>query len=308
MSERQPDSLRELAATLGHELDLQAVPTSLHLGGFPDSRPDRVYVLLDPRAYVRGESEHALPEDAILRRTIFLCTELPPADRGDAHVELLKRAGAVFVQDQRSVVAMQRLGVRARLIRPGYSKSLDHFDPGASRPIDVMFIGTRSARRTTYLDRAARVLARHNCMLQISEEVPIAGDTTSFPGASRWPLLAQTKVLINLHRGEDTRLEWRRVLDAIHAGAVVVTEHSSGIAPLVAGEHLLVASPDSVPFVADVLLRDEQRLADMRARAYERLSAWIPYALPVSVLRAAVVELVGEPAPADTTLGTSRAT
>ena len=89
------------------------------------------------------------------------------------------------------------------------------------------------------------------------------------------------------------------MLDAIHAGAVVVTEHSSGIAPLVAGEHLLVASADSLPFVAESLVRDPERLAALRTAAYERLSSWIPFALPVAVLRAAIVELVGEPVPPD---------
>ena len=64
---------------------------------------------------------------------------------------------------------MHRLGIPARLIRPGYSKSLDRFDPAAPRPIDVMFLGTHSLRRTKYLSGAARVLSRHNCLLQISD-------------------------------------------------------------------------------------------------------------------------------------------
>ena len=110
------------------------------------------------------------------------------------HIALLRRAGAVFALDQRSVVAMHRSGIPARLIRPGYSKSLDHFDPRASRPIDVMFLGAHSLRRTKYLGRAARLLSRHNCLLQISDEHPGPGDTSSFLAQSRWPLLAQTKV------------------------------------------------------------------------------------------------------------------
>ncbi len=303
MSARQPYPLRELAATLEHELALQAVPSALHLGRFPAHRPDRVYILLDPRGYTEIEGEQALPGDPILKRTIFLCAERPPADGDDAHLDLLRRAGAVFVLDQRAVVAMHRLGIPARLMRPGYSTALDHFDPEAERAIDVMFLGAHSLRRTRYLSRAARVLARHNCLLQISDDAPAAGDTSSFLGAGRWPLLARTKILINLHRDEDTRFEWRGALDAIHAGAVVVTEHASGISPLVAGEHLLVAGADSLPFVVEALLRDEERLARLRAAAYERLSTWIPYALPVSVLRAAIVELVGEPVPEGTSLG-----
>lgn len=295
MSSRQHYPLRELAETLRHELELQAVPSSLHQDGFPSPRSDLVYVLIDPRGYAAVEGDSALPPPVVLRRTAVVCMEPPPSSADDKHVALLKRAGAVFVLDQRAGLAMHRLGIPARVMRPGYSKSLDHFDPRAARPIDVMFLGTHSRRRTEYLARAAQVFSRHNCLLQVSDDAVSPGDTSSFLGPGRWPLLARTKVVVNIHRGDESRLEWRDVLDSIHAGAVVVTEHSSGIAPLVAGEHLLTASADSLPYVVEALVRDEDRLADLRGRAYERLSAWIPYALPVSVLRAALVELVGEP-------------
>lgn len=306
MSARQHHPLHELAATLRYELELQGVAGSVHLDGFPGPRPDRVYVLLDPRGYAAIEGTQALPDDDVLRRTVFVCSEPPPQPGDDEHLGLLRRAGSVFVLDQRSVVAMHRLGIPARLLRPGYSKSLDHYDAGAERPIDVMFLGARSERRTQYLGRAARVLSRHNCLLQISDGAPSRGDTSSFLGDGRWPLLAQTKILLNLHRGDDDRFEWRRALDAIHAGAVVVTEHSSGIAPFAAGEHLLVGSPESLPYVAETLLHDAERLARLRAQAYERLSSWVPYALWVSILRAAIVELVGEPVAPSVTLGTRR--
>jgi hypothetical protein len=305
ISERQGYPLRELADTVAHELQLQAVPSSVHVDGFPAYRPDRVYVVLDPRAYVAAEGDGALPDDAILRRTIFLCVERPPLSADDPHLELLERAGAVFTIDQRSVVALQRLGIPARLMRPGYSTSLDHFGPTADRPVDVTFVGAHTLRLERYLDRAAEVLSRYNCALHL-----VAGRRSAETAASpltqdKWRLLAQTKVLINLHCGEETRLEWRRVLDGIHAGAVVVTEHSSGIAPLVAGEHLLVASADALPYVVQSVLADEDRLARIRTQAYERLSTWIPFALPVSVLRAAVVELVGEPDPPAAALATA---
>ena len=61
MSARQHYPLRELAATLGHELELQAVPSALHVGTFPDTRPNLVYILLDPSGYVALEGDQALP-------------------------------------------------------------------------------------------------------------------------------------------------------------------------------------------------------------------------------------------------------
>jgi Glycosyl transferase family 2 len=297
MSRRQPYPLRELATTLRAELELQAVPGSLHLGGFPRPRPSLVYVLLDPQSYVATEGEEALPAEGILRRTIFVCSEPVPLSGDDEHIALLRRAGAVFVLDRRSVAAMHRLGIPARLITPGYSKPLDRFDPTAPRPIDVVFLGVHSLRRTKYLSRAAPVLSRHNCVLQLCEEIPSADDTSALLAEARWSVLARAKILISIHRNEQPRFDWGGALDAIHSGAVIVTEPSGGMAPLLAGEHLVVSSADSLPYVVEGLLGDEQRLARLRSAAYERLRAWMPYALSVGVVRAAVVELVGEPFP-----------
>lgn len=290
---------RELAETLRYELELQGVPGALHIGSFPPPRTGLVYVLLDPIGYLAAEGERSLPAAEVLRRTIFVCPTAPgplpgPTPTRD-QVELLNRAGAVFVLDQRSVVLMHRAGVPARLLRPGYSRSLDRFDPEAERTVDVMFMGAHSARRARYLARAARVLSWRNCLLQVSEDAPSAGPTSSYLAGNRWPLLARTNVVLQIHHGEDAGFDWRAALDAIHAGAVVVSEHATGIAPLVPGEHLLVAEAEALPSVADALLRNPERLAALRTAAHERLSNWVPFALPVSVLRAAIVELVGEP-------------
>lgn len=306
LSPRQDPSLRELAEVLGHELALQAVASSLHLGGFPEPRPDRVYVLLDPGSYVAAEGEAALPDDAILARTVLLCADMPPTDPRDPSLDVLRRAGSVFAIDQRDAVTLSRLGIRARLVRPGYTRVHDHFDPQRERPIDVIFLGAPSPRRTLHVDDAARVLLQLNRAVHVGTPELAAGDTPRPSAERRWSDLQQAKVVINFHPGESTRLEWGPVLDAIHTGAVVVTEHSSGLAPFTAGEHLLVASADSAPYIAEALLRDPGRLAAMRAAAYGRLSTWVPFALPVAVLRAAIVELVGEPLPQDASLGTPR--
>ena len=295
-SARQDHAVRELATTLGFELERQGVPARLHLGGFPAARPDRVHILLDPIDYVGLEGAGALPSAAILRRTVFVCVQRPPTGgKTDPGIALLRQAGAVFALDRRDVVVLHRAGIPARLLRPGYSRALDHYDAEAQRPIDIMVLGTRTPRRTEILRRAAPILARHNCLIQLADAGPHPEATSSYLADGRRALLARTKLLLNLHANQDQRLEWTRVLDAIHAGAVVVSEQAAGIAPLDAGAHLLLASPGAIAHGAERLLADPGRLRAIRESAYERLSGWIPYALPVSVLRAAVVELVGEP-------------
>ena len=289
-SPRQPDSLRELADTLRYELELQAIPSAVHAGSMPEEREGQVAIVLDPAEFVAAEGDRQLGED-VARRAVFICATVAGLDE---HVELLRRGGAVFALDQRAVLSLQRHGIRARLLRPGYSASRDRFDPDAARSIDVAFMGLPVSRQAVYLERAADVLSRYDCALG-GPGSDDDGPNRSTPSVDRWAVLTDSRVVINIHSDERTRLEWPLVLDAIHAGAVVVSEHSSGIAPLVAGEHLLVGAPDSLPFLADVLLRDPERIAAIRARAYERLREWIPFALWVSVLRAAIVELVGEP-------------
>ena len=195
------------------------------------------------------------------------------------------------------MIALRRLGITARVVRPGYSRSLDHFVASADRPIDILFAGTHTLRRTRYLAAAARVLARHECRLELVG--PDDGSDTGIisRGGSAVAAHAEQSGHQPACRGDEPQLEWREALEAIHAGAVFVSEHSSGIAPLTPGEHLLVAGPDALPYVAETLLRDPERLARMRSAAYERVSTWIPFALSVSVLRALIVELVGEPVP-----------
>jgi hypothetical protein len=301
---RQDWFIGEFIETLRYELKLQAVPSTIHRDGFPEPRPQTVYVLVAPNDYVALEGEAALPDEDVLQRTMLLYPEPPGEIEPDKDGELFRRGGAVFCMDQRSVAVLRRAGIPARHLSPGYSKLRDAFDPGAERPIDVMFLGSHSLRRTRQLGRCAPVLARRNCLLQISDgSRPNPSGSSSFLAEGKADLLRQTKVLLNVHRGEDPALERLRALDAIHAGAVVVTEHSSGIAPLVPGEDLLLASPDSLPYVLDAALRNDELLLRLRTNAHERIRSLLPFAFSVSVFRAAAVEILGRPVSPSASLG-----
>ena len=271
-------------------------------GAFPSRDPARVYVLLDPSGYVAHEGDAALPADEVLRRTIFLCAEATAVGDGRRrHMLCSRSAGAVFALDQRSVVALHRPGIPARLIRPGYSESLDRFDPQAPRPIDVDV--PRHAQPAA--DQVSE--PRRACALRVTTACcrspitrPTAGDTSSPLAQGRWPLLAQTKVLISLHR--ETSLGW--------TGAVRLTRCTRGRwsspSPRAGSRHWYRESicwwraPTLSPTSSRLCCATSTGSLSLRSAAYERLSSWVPYALPVAVLRAAVVELVGEPVPSGT--------
>ena len=107
----------------------------------------------------------------------------------------------MFALDRRDVSVLHRAGIPARLMRPGYSEALDHYDAAADRTIDIMVLGERTPRRAEQLRRAAPVLARHNCLISLWEPGEHPRPGPGYPGADRWPLLARTKVVINLHDG-----------------------------------------------------------------------------------------------------------
>ncbi|MGH2891008.1 MAG: hypothetical protein ACRDNJ_15425, partial [Solirubrobacteraceae bacterium] len=70
---------REPARTLAYELELQQVVCSMHSGAFPAAAEQRVYLLIDPVRDGRGAG--VLPDEMLLRRTVFLCTEPDVLDR-----------------------------------------------------------------------------------------------------------------------------------------------------------------------------------------------------------------------------------
>jgi len=291
-----------MAETLAFELEAQDMPGTVTLGPVPELSAvgefPPVYVIVDPRGFLAATGSD-LPEPALLRRTIIVWTEGPPAD-GDPLVAAVREGGAVFATSQRSVAALHRRGVKARLLRPGWTAHHDRFQAAAVRSIDVLFLGVQTERRTQWLQDARPVLEGCRVEVQTAAALPRADDPSAPLAEPRWDLLARSEILLAVHGDEDRAIDWSGALDAMHAGAVVVSEHSSAFAPLIPGEQLVLGSAEALPHIARALLRRPQRLAEIRNAAHTRLREWIPYALWASVLRAAVVELIGEPLEAPT--------
>jgi len=284
--------MRELAEVVGHELALQDVAWTVHSGEFPPAALQRVHVLVDPVGFVAAHGQAALPVEGVLRRSIFICARLEPRPSA-ATVSLLRRAGAVFTLDPRDAVELAHAGVQARQLRPGYSEALDRGRRDEAREIEVGFLGPLNHRQSECARLTMEVLGDRHCV------VIGAGGAGGRDLQERLEALARCRVAIALRRDDaDPRLEAERVVEAIHAGAAVVCEHGVGVSPLVAGEHLLAGSAPALGFLARVLLREPARREALRDAARARLRDWLPLALHVAVLRAAVVELVGEPWPA----------
>lgn len=296
MSPEQNWFFKELVAAIREELDRQGVASSVSTDGFPEPAADRVCALVPPHEYVALEGEDALPGDDMLARTIFICAEQPGTSHFDRNVELARRAGATYDINSRSVHLYGRAGIHAQHLQVGYTPRWDRFDRDRDRDIDVVFLGCHSPRRARHLGAYGHALSRYSCHIQLSDNSrPNTGSSTSFMADEKWDLLARAKLLINLHQGDEPYFEWLRALDAMHCGAVVLSEHSSGIAPLVPGRHLFVGHPESLGQMADALLRDAERLDAVRRQAYDFIRSSMPFAASAAALAGTVRALVTRP-------------
>lgn len=265
----------ELAEVLHKELQALGVDTSLTIGGFPPPDPKRVYVVIPPHEYASFEGDEALANPELLARTMLVCAEQPETPWFEGNMRWAAGAGAVFDINPRGVAGFRRRGVDASRLALGYTAEWDTRADGwdGGRDIDVLFLGSHSARRERLLAECAGVLGRYNSRLVISDnDRPNVSTSESFlAGPEKHEVLRRARVLLNLHRDDEPYFEWLRVVEAAHGGAVVVSEHSTGVSPLRAGRDFFSTSAASLPWVLTYALENNERLSRMRRSAIATL-------------------------------------
>jgi hypothetical protein len=283
----------ELAHALNDELLQMGMRTRIDRSGFPPGGADTVYVVVRPSEQRRLTGFDPLTRPDLLARTIFVGAEQPLSEWFAGHLDAARMAGAVFDLNPRTVEAFETHGVPAAPLPLGYTRGWDRLDPArfgdpdADRSIDTLFFGSSTPRRTTTLAACADVLWRLETMLVISDDQrPNTGARANdYVGDARLDLLRRARTILNIHRGEEPGFEWLRVVQAMHCGAVVVSETSTGFAPLVPGTHFLSAEGGSLPAVLEAALGDPDLLGQMRSDA----DSWLR-ANPLSRAAAALVD------------------
>ncbi len=186
----------------------------------------------------------------------------------------------VFDINPFSLGAIRRLGLAAVHLPLGYVSSMDHWRRGGldetagERTVDIAMLAGRTPRRELFLGGAASVLWEWRTDLRMfSWHRPILGGGPAFlAGDAKFDALANTRILLNVHRGDDPYFEWARVLEAAANGCVVVTEISTGTSPLVAGVHFVEAPLEYLAEQAVALAHDEPRRAAVAAAAHDLLT------------------------------------
>ena len=156
LAPRQNAFFSELVEILRAELAGLGVDVRVSIG--EPTPGDAVPVLVPPHEYA-ALTEGDL-DDETLARTIFVCAEPPGSPWFESNVRLAPSAGAMFDINKASVEAFAAAGVEATHLPLGYAPSWDRFDPAASRPVDLCFLGCATERREHVLAGLAPTLAR----------------------------------------------------------------------------------------------------------------------------------------------------
>lgn len=280
----------ELSEAIRDALEQYGVATEVAIDHFPPPRADLVYVFV-PHEYMPLTSPSAHPTDEQLRRSVVIATEQPGTQWFEGSAEVAGRAAATVDIHEFGVAELRRRGVKARLLRLGYVAAWDHWlGKPQERPVDVTFLGGYTTRRALALARCGRALQTRTASLRLVEtwRPHTEADESFLSGRRKYRHLARAKVLLSVHRDSTPYLEWARVLEAVANGCVVLTEHSSGVSPLVPGIHFASASFDHMPVGLEALLDDEERLATLRNAAYDFVREEMPLTKSVAVLAEAI--------------------
>ena len=222
-------------------------------------------------------------DDATVRATarcsIPICTEQPGTPWFLLSLGFCVGSPLVVDINTVGVDAIEREGFRAHRLQLGGVAALDRRNEGsadgeAARDIDVVFLGGATDRPAAALARLAPVLwDRRSELRMFTFSRPLTGDEPGIVfGDEKYRLLARSKVLVNLHRSDesdaDGYFEWARMVEAMANGCVVVTEASLGHEPLIAGEHFVETALDDLPTAVLGVLDDDERRRRIAAAAH----------------------------------------
>lgn len=204
--------------------------------------------------------------------SVCINTEQPGTPFFDLAMTYAARGPVVLDINRYSLEALHRMGIAAVHLPLGCTPSMDAWGGDQrQRHVDIGFMAGRTPRRERFIGGAGGVLWEWQTDLRFfSWHRPIMENDPAFAmGAGKFAALADTRILLNVHRGEEPYFEWARVVEAIANGCVVASENSVGFEPLISGVHFLMAPFDFLAEQAIALAFDEPRRAAMADAAYK---------------------------------------
>jgi hypothetical protein len=296
---RQNVYFSEILESFAGMLRAAGVTVEQSVDCFPPLADDLVYMFI-PHEYHALVQELAHPSPDQLKRTVAICTEQPGNHWFELSAGVAEKAGAALDINALGVAHMRARGIAAERLPIGYVPDWDAWggDEERLRERDMIFLGGYAERRGLALARCAPYLEGRRSVIKLTESTQPHNEESEHFWSRRhkWEALADTELMLNVHRSAVPYLEWHRVLGAQINGCVVVTEHCVEIEPLIPGEHYISADYWQLPQVLGGLLEDPDRVRKVRRDAYEFVREEMP-AERTSKRLLAAVEHVARRAP-----------
>ena len=285
----------ELAQALVHELAALGHPARIAHDEAPAVSADRVDVLTPPHEWV-SLSQYR-PSPAILGRCIGISAEQPESHFFYPNCELGLELGALFDINHRGVRAYKRTRVHAEHLQLGMTSVWHRSRPAEERDIDILFMGRATLRRERALARYAGLFERYRCHLQLADgsRPGRVGAADFLAGDAKRDLMSRSKLLLTLHGEDEPYFEWLRIVEAMCAGCLVVSEHSTDIAPFVPGEHLLVGGVERLGLITAHALDNPDEASRIRDAASELISGELRLAHAAARLADAAARIATQP-------------
>ncbi|MEP7203475.1 MAG: glycosyltransferase, partial [Ilumatobacteraceae bacterium] len=265
--------MREIAEHLVEALVQTGRPGELVIDDLPDRADDPMenLVVAPHEFFVLSPASEP---DRLRAAAASVCinTEQPGTPFFDLAMTYAAHGPVVLDINRYSLDAVRRLGIAAVHLPLGCTPSMDAWHgEDRQRAIDIGFLSGRTPRRERFIAGAGGMLWEWKTDLRFfSWHRPIVGGGPAFAtGDAKFSALADTRILLNVHRGDEPYFEWARVVEAIANGCVVASETSVGIEPLVPGVHFLMAPFEHLAEQAIALAFDEPRRAAMADAAYK---------------------------------------
>jgi glycosyltransferase involved in cell wall biosynthesis len=219
-----------------------------------DYQHGRAQIVVAPHEYVPLfliERVRPLRLTTLLEQVYVLNVEQPGSQWFEIAWDYGHHCRGVFDISEEGAREFRRRGADAHHAPIGYSSVLESAVQLAhrDRPIDVLFIGHSSKRRDEFFARHGELFGELSCHVLLSDvTAPRHANTPGYAaGDQRLTLLSSSKILLNIHASDRTYFETHRAMLALANNCLFVSETSRHTAPLVNGEHFIMAAPDDLP-------------------------------------------------------------
>jgi hypothetical protein len=212
---------------------------------------DALQIVLTPHEYYNLFLLEQVPRKTareLSTNLVFLCTEQPATGWFEHNLRWSCYARAVADINPLGVESYRAHGIRAHHLPLGYHELLGHAGEKPAREIDLVFLGSLTSRRERFFARHTDFFSQRNCHLRF---VPLGFAKTELsrsylPAAQRNALLANSKILLNVHYSDQRYFEWHRMLVGLANGCCIITENCAGYAPLIPNKHFVMVEHDAL--------------------------------------------------------------